>query len=117
MLLRGFHEHCIVKEVIGSRKTTVILRIQLCPSDAAIAFRVCRRRFAIKTIFAVAISKAGEQTLKREGIYPLSAVFNRGQLYVAFSGSSSFDKFTVANIEQQRQYTENEKLVTSNIVY
>jgi hypothetical protein len=47
-------EHCIMVEVIVSRKTILIYRIQLHPSDRTIAFKLCRRQFLNKIIFAVA---------------------------------------------------------------
>jgi hypothetical protein len=77
IIVGSFHEDCIIAEVIGSRKTIFVSRIQLCPSDPAIPFKLCTRRFPIKTAFAMTIIKAQKQTLKCVGIrvYPASPVF------------------------------------------
>jgi hypothetical protein len=96
VIVRGLHEHCITAEVIDS---ILIPRIQLCPSDPAIVFRLCRRRFSIKIAFAVTVSKAKGQTLKRLAIFLPSPVFPHGQLYVAFSRSSTSDNVAAAIIE------------------
>ena len=62
MIVRGFDEYCIVAEVIGSRKTVLIPRIQFCPSYPTFPFKMCRRRFPIKIAFAVTINEAQGQT-------------------------------------------------------
>jgi hypothetical protein len=47
-IIRGLHKHCTAAEVIGSIKTSFILRIQLCQSDPVNPFKLCIRRFLIK---------------------------------------------------------------------
>jgi ATP-dependent exoDNAse (exonuclease V), alpha subunit - helicase superfamily I member len=65
----------IEAETAGSRTTILGLRIQSCPSDPTIPFKLCSRRFPIKNAFAMTISKAQGQTLKRATIYPTSSLF------------------------------------------
>jgi len=45
-----------------------------------------------------------------------SPVLPQGQLYVIISCSSSFDSVGVANIEDYRQRTEKDRLITSPYV-
>jgi len=54
---------------------------------------------------------------QRAGIYLLSSGFPHVHLYATFSLSSSFDNvaFTVTDGQQQR--VQNDRLVTSNIIY
>jgi hypothetical protein len=40
-IIIGFQEHCRAAEVIGSRKTTLIPRIQLFPSDPTMSLKLC----------------------------------------------------------------------------
>ena len=101
MIIRCLHEHCLGAKVTVFRKIILVPKIQLCPSDPTIPFKLCRRRFPIKIAFAMTVSKAQGQTLKRAAIYP-PAPFPHGQLSVAFSRSSSFDNVAVAIIEGHR---------------
>jgi len=72
MIINGLHEH-LSEEIMGSRKTLLIPRIRLCLSCPYIPFKLCRRRFPTKI---VAISKAQEQKLKRDGVYPPSPIIS-----------------------------------------
>jgi hypothetical protein len=58
MIVIGLHEHCRAAEVTISKKAILVSRVQLCPSDLTVPFKLCRRQFAIKIAFAVTISKA-----------------------------------------------------------
>ena len=69
MIVRGFYEHCIAAEVVGSIGTIPTPRIHLRPSDPNFPFQLCRRRLPIKIAFALTISEAQVQALKRVGIY------------------------------------------------
>jgi hypothetical protein len=68
-IAKGLHENCIVAEVIGSRKTILIARTQICPSDPIIPFKLCRRRFPFEIAFPMTANAAQGQTLERVGIY------------------------------------------------
>ena len=90
MIVTVLDEHCIVAEVSGSTEI-LIPRIQVCPSDPAIPFKLCRRRFLVKIAFPMAITEAQEQIKK---YVRKSTVFSSGQVYVAFCRTSSFDNVT-----------------------
>lgn len=81
-------------------------RIQLCPSDPTIVFKLRKRQFPTKIAFAITINKAEGQTFKRAGVYVRWPDCYRDPLYVSFSRSSSFDNIAVAVIEGRRQDTE-----------
>jgi hypothetical protein len=69
---------------MGSRKTLLMLRIHLCLSYPNIPFKLCRRRFPTKIALAVALSKAQEQNLKRDRVYPLSSVISMASYMLYF---------------------------------
>lgn len=54
---KRLHKHCTASEVICSRKTTPMARIQLYPSHPTIPFKLCRR-FPIKIAFGMKIKEA-----------------------------------------------------------
>jgi hypothetical protein len=82
---------------------------------------LCRRLIQIKIAFAMKITKVHGQRLKRVGIYLPSpfrpTTITHGQLHVAFSQTRSFEKAAFVIIEGYRQCTENDRLITSNIMY
>jgi hypothetical protein len=90
MIVSGTHEHYIATDVTGSRKTTFIPMIQICPSDPAIPFKLCRRQFLINTAFTMINNAAQAQMPNHVGIYSPFYAFSHGQLYGAFSSNSSF---------------------------
>ena len=91
--------HCIAVAVIGATKTILIPRIQLCPSDPTVPFKLSKRRFPIKIAFAMTIDQAQGQIHHR-------LFFHIAKFYVTFSWSSSFNNVAVAIIEGHRQRTE-----------
>jgi hypothetical protein len=105
MIVIGLDEHCRAAEVSGSTKI-LIHRIQLCPSDPTIPFKLYRRRFLVKIAFPMAINVAQEQIKKY--VRP-STVFSNGQLYVAFYRTYSFDSVTfqlLKSIDEVRKITD-----------
>jgi len=116
-IISGTHEHCKAADVIGSRKTTLIPMIQICPSDPTIPFKLCRRQFLISTAFAMTISTAQVQMPNQVGIYSPFYAFSHGQPYVTLSWSSSFDNAYVAVIKRHQKYTKNDRYTTTNILY
>lgn len=56
MIIRGLQEYNIAAEVIGCRKTILVPRCtcKLCMSDPTISFKLCRRQFPFKIMFAMA---------------------------------------------------------------
>jgi hypothetical protein len=89
-------EDSTAAEVTGSRKIIIIPRIQLCPSDPTIPFKLRRRRFAIKIALAMKISTAQWQMLKNDGKYLPSSVLLHGQLCVVFYKFSLFHNADIA---------------------
>jgi hypothetical protein len=80
IIVRGVHKHCIAAEVTSPTKAVFTPSIRLCPSDPAIPFKLYRRRFQSKIAFAMTISKAQGQALKRVRINALTSVFSNGQI-------------------------------------
>jgi len=117
VIVRLLHQQCILAEVLGYSQTILIPSIQLCPSDSTIPFNPCRSRFPIKIAFAMTLSKAQRQTLRRAGLYPPSPVFPHGQLCMSLSLSSSFDSVAVATVEGLRQRIGNDTLIIWSGVY
>ena len=70
------------------KKTIIIPKIQLGPSDPTIPFKLCRIRFAIKITLATKISEAQQQMLRSDEKHLPSPVLLHGQLYVVFFRSS-----------------------------
>ena len=69
---------------MGSKKTLLIPRIHSYLSYPNIPFKLCRRRFPTKIALAVALSKAQEQNLKRDGVYPTSPVISMASYVLHF---------------------------------
>jgi hypothetical protein len=65
------------------------------PSDSKLHFDFKRKQFPVRPIFAMTINRSQGQTLQYVGLYLPDPVFSHGQLYVAFSLVSGFDKITV----------------------
>jgi hypothetical protein len=55
-------------------------RIQICPSDPAITFRLYRKRFPIKIAFVMKIRQTQGQRPRRVEMYPQSPAFSHGLL-------------------------------------
>jgi hypothetical protein len=53
LIVRDLREHCLIEEVTDSVRTVLIPSL----SDPTFPFRLCRRCFPIKTLFAMTISK------------------------------------------------------------
>ena len=72
-----------------------IPRILFAPSTAELPFNMTRRQFPVKLAYAMTINKAQGQSVQHVGIDLRNPVFSHGQLYVALSRCTSFDRISV----------------------
>ena len=87
-----------------------IPRISLAPSTSELPFSMTRRQFPIRLAFAMTINKSQGQSVNFVGIDLRTPVFSHGQLYVALSRCTSFDRISVL-------LPGREEDSTTNIVY
>ncbi|KAF7138016.1 hypothetical protein RHSIM_Rhsim07G0256200 [Rhododendron simsii] len=87
-----------------------IPRITLTPSSSEFPFRMTRRQFPIRLAYALTINKSQGQSVKFVGVDLRTPVFSHGQLYVALSRCTSFDRVSVL-------LPKDELDSTANIVY
>ena len=74
----GLKEHCMASEMTACRQAILQPRTKLCPPDPTIPFKLCRRRFPIKTTFPITITKPKGQIFQRVGMCQPSPVFPMG---------------------------------------
>ncbi|KAG5545929.1 hypothetical protein RHGRI_018181 [Rhododendron griersonianum] len=72
-----------------------IPRISLTPSSSEFPFRMTRRQFPVRLAYAMTINKSQGQSVKFVGVDLRTPVFSHGQLYVALSRCTSFDRISV----------------------
>ncbi|CAJ0936430.1 unnamed protein product, partial [Ranitomeya imitator] len=92
LIVTALHANIILAKVIsGSAAGNVVFipRIDLCPSETGLPFKLRRRQFPIKPAFAMTINKSQGQTLHRVGIYLPEPAFAHGQLTVPHKTSTS----------------------------
>ncbi|XP_028083796.1 ATP-dependent DNA helicase PIF1-like [Camellia sinensis] len=87
-----------------------IPRISLTPSSSKMSFQMTRRQFPVRLSYALTINKSQGQSVKFVGVDLRTPVFSHGQLYVALSRCTSFDRISVL-------LPNNELDSTTNIVY
>jgi hypothetical protein len=82
IIVKGLHKHCIQvviviacqQNLLALRKTILIPRIKLCPSDPTIFFKLCRTQFPVKVAFVVTIGKAEGQMFNYAGISTITSL-------------------------------------------
>ena len=87
--------HCEIITGAHSGEQVLIPKLKLAPSDANLPFTLQRTQFPIRLCYAMTINKSQGQTFNRVGIFLPEPVFSHGQLYVAFSRTSTFDRVKV----------------------
>ncbi|KAG5553838.1 hypothetical protein RHGRI_011644 [Rhododendron griersonianum] len=98
-----------VKILTGEQfgKLAFIPRISLSPSSSDFPFHMTRRQFPVRLAYAMTINKSQGQSVKFVGVDLRTPVFSHGQLYVALSRCTSFDRITVLLPEEETNSTTN----------
>ena len=84
-----------------------IPRIFLTPSSIELPFHMTRRQFPIRLAYAMSINKSQGQSVNIVGIDLRNPVFSHGQLYVALSRCTSFDRISIILPEEVIDSTTN----------
>ena len=84
-----------------------IPRISLTPSSSEFPFRMSRRQFPVRLAYAMTINKSQGQSVKFVGVDLRTPVFSHGQLYVALSRCTSFDRISVLLPDRDIDTTAN----------
>ena len=98
-----------VKILTGEKfgKLAFIPRISLTPSSSDFPFHMTRRQFPVRLAYAMTINKSQGQSVKFVGVDLRTPVFSHGQLYVALSRCTSFDRIIVLLAEDGTDSTTN----------
>jgi hypothetical protein len=98
-----------VKILTGKKfgKLAFILKISLSPLSSDFPFHMTRRQFPVRLAYAMTINKSQGQSVKVVGVDLRTPVFIHGQLYVALSRCTSFDRITVLLPEEETDSTTN----------
>ncbi|XP_058225285.1 uncharacterized protein LOC131334341 [Rhododendron vialii] len=98
-----------VKILTGAKfgQLAFIPRISLSPSSSDFPFHMTRRQFPIRLAYAMTINTSQGQSVKFVGVDLRTPVFSHGQLYVALSRCTSFDRISVLLPEEATDSTTN----------
>lgn len=98
-----------VKILTGEKfgELAFIPRISLTPSSSDFPFHMTRRQFPVRLAYAMTINKSQGQSVKFVGVDLRTPVFSHGQLYVALSRCTSFDRIIVLLAEDGTDSTTN----------
>ncbi|XP_017255741.1 uncharacterized protein LOC108225401 [Daucus carota subsp. sativus] len=116
MIITKCLKFCVECEVIcGSFAGTrhFIPRMELCPSDTRLPYKLVRKQMPLQICYAMTINKAQGQSLETVGLYLPKGVFTHGQFYVAISRVTSPQGLRIFIDDESGQPTN----VTQNVVY
>lgn len=118
MTVVSLSRNLTIGKIMGGRfagNTVFVPRVDLISDeDRHTPFKLRRRQFPVVPAWAMTINKAQGQTLSSVGVYLARNVFSHGQLYVAFSRSSSVGGIAVACPAPEN---EGDLPSVSNVVY
>ncbi|XP_074324273.1 uncharacterized protein LOC141661188 [Apium graveolens] len=92
MMIMRCLKQCVECEVIcGAFVGTkhFIPRMELCPTDTKLPFKLIRKQMPLQICYSMTINKFHGQSLERVGLYLPNPVFTHGQFYVAISRVTS----------------------------
>ncbi|WOH01927.1 hypothetical protein DCAR_0521313 [Daucus carota subsp. sativus] len=115
MIITKCLKFCVECEVIcGSFAGTrhFIPRMELCPSDTRMPYKLIRKQMPLQICYAMTINKAQGQSLETVGLFLPKAVFTHGQFYVAISRVTSPHGLRIFIDDDSGQPTN----VTQNVV-
>ena len=116
MIVTKCLRNCVECEVIcgafvGSRH--FIPRMELCPTDTKLPFKLIRKQMPLQICYSMTINKSQGQSLAKVGLFLPNPVFTHGQYYVAVSRVTSPGGLKVFINSSNGSPTN----VTKNVVY
>lgn len=116
MIITKCLKYCVECEVIcgsfiGMRH--FIPRMELCPSDTRLPYKLIRKQMPLQICYAMTINKAQGQSLEKVGLFLPKTVFTHGKFYVAISRVTSPQGLKIFIDDETGQPTN----VTQNVVY
>lgn len=116
MMVTKCLKNCVQCEVIcgifvGTRH--FIPRMELCPTDSRLPFKLIRKQIPIQICYAMTINKSQGQSLERVALFLPNSVFSHGQLYVAISRVTSPEGLKIYIDSQSGRSTD----ITANVVF
>ncbi|WOH00400.1 hypothetical protein DCAR_0519759 [Daucus carota subsp. sativus] len=116
MIITKCLRFCVECEVIcgsfiGTRH--FIPRMELCPSDTRMPYKLIRKQMPLQICYVMTINKSQGQSLENVGLFLPKGVFTHGQYYVAISRVTSPQGLKIFVDDDSGQPTN----VTQNVVY
>lgn len=116
MMVTKCFKYCVQCEVIcGSFVGTrhFIPRMECCPSDSKLPFKLIRKQMPLQICYAMTINKSQGQSLEMVGLFLPKSVFTHGQLYVTISRVTSPKGLKIFIDDESGQCTT----YTQNVVF
>ncbi|XP_074341982.1 uncharacterized protein LOC141679381 [Apium graveolens] len=101
----------ICRSFVGSRH--FIPRMELCPSDTRLSFKLVRKQMPLQLCYAMTINKFQGQSLENVGLYLPNFIFSHGQFYVSIS-RVTLPKGLSIFVDDKNGNATN---ITNNVVY